>query len=250
MINLIRHLLRGTLLYGMASRCFHSAQNFISRATLLFSRTKYLPPIQPLGKYKSQFGQDYYLDKLGLLPGRGFFVEVGANHPVNNSNSHFLELELGWSGISIDGIDYGLLYEEHRPRTRFVHCLVDRNVGDADFFQVVDVDGWENQLSSMHDEALKHGRGVSARHTKVKTMPLSLIVEQSLDVDLCLIDVEGHELEVLESIDWTSMRPRILLIENNGQFYARGKLCGFMAKKGYRHFARIGSSDDIFVIEQ
>ena len=37
-------------------------------------------------------------------------------------------------------------------------------------------------------------------------------------IDLLMIDVEGHEISVLQSIDWKKHRPKVLLVENNGEF--------------------------------
>ncbi len=49
----------------------------------------------------SQFGEDALVwERFGRKPD-GFFVEVGANHPTELSNTWFLE-QRGWSGILIE----------------------------------------------------------------------------------------------------------------------------------------------------
>ncbi len=53
-------------------------------------------------KYYSQFGQDIFLDKIVFQGKReGFFIDIGANHPKNLSNTLFFE-ELGWKGIAFE----------------------------------------------------------------------------------------------------------------------------------------------------
>ena len=240
-------LLRGTCFYSTAASAFHVLKNFSMRFSLLFSDVKYLPPRKPEGNYKSQFGQDYYLEKFGLISKNGFFVEVGCNHPIFNSNSYYLEKHLLFSGVSIDGIDYSAEYSELRSKTKFLNILIDKHIGELDFYIVKNVDGWENQVSSIHRATLSMGKGFKADVKRLRTSPISAIEEINRPIDLCLIDVEGHELQVLDSINWTINAPSVVVVENNGEFYPRKKLVRYMTGRNYRHFARIGSSDDIFV---
>ena len=50
----------------------------------------------------SQSGQDRFVD--AILDGNrdGLFLDVGANHPVEISNTYELESELGWRGVLVD----------------------------------------------------------------------------------------------------------------------------------------------------
>lgn len=246
MIKFVRRILRGSALYPAAASAYHASNAALMQLKLAFSSVKYLPPTKKGGDFKSQYGQDYYLEKLGLLRPNGFFVEIGCNHPVFNSNSHYLEKKLGWSGVSIDGIDYSALYEAERPKTKFINVLISEEEGELDFYKVKDEDGWENQVSSVHKETLSCGKGFDADIVKVKAKPLAKIAEIDRPIDLCLIDVEGHEFSVLRSVDFQNSPPKIFVIENNRQFYSRESLVSFMAEKGYEHIARIGTSDDIF----
>ncbi len=246
MVRLARRFLKSSTLYPVAARLYHSVFANLMRLSLSFSSTQYLPPIQQGGYYKSQYGQDYYLEKLGLLVPNGFFVEVGCNHPVFNSNSHYLEKKLGWTGVSIDGIDYASLFESERPNTIFINVLISEEEGELDFFKVKNEDGWENQVSSVHKETLSKGKGFNAELVKVSALPMSKIKEIDRPIDLCLIDVEGHEFSVLRSVDFKDNPPKIFVIENNGQFYSRRSLVNFLTEKGYEHVARIGTADDIF----
>ena len=44
--------------------------------------------------------RDYFQDRRD-----GVFLDVGANHYMSESNTYFLEKELGWSGIAIDALE-------------------------------------------------------------------------------------------------------------------------------------------------
>ena len=86
----------------------------------------------------------------------------------------------------------------------------------------------------------------------VATIPLREVFssEGVTRIDYLSIDVEGHELQVLEGIDFDGVRIMVLTIESSG---GRGQRFGdpciqsFLKKKGLRYFARIAGMDDIFV---
>ena len=250
MLKVIRKFFRHTNYYNFAAHTYHYFKRVVMRTSLLLSKTRYLPPRQIGGDYKSQFGQDYYLEKLGLIGRGGVFLEVGCNHPITNSNSYYLEKNLNWSGISVDGVDFSDEYARERPRTEFFHCVIDLKEGETEFYQVHDVTGWETQISSLYLQNLDFGVGFTADKKIVRTLPLSFFQKKLQVIDLCLIDVEGHELSVLGSINWATLPPKIFIIENVGEFYPRYKVTNFMLEKGYRLLARIGTTDDIYVLNK
>ena len=243
----LRKVLAGKKIYQVLAKIYHFINDETMRLRLIFSSVKYLAPLKLGGNYKSQYGQDYYLEKLGLLVPKGFFVEIGCNHPIYNSNTYYLEKKLGWRGVSIDALDYSDLYRVERENTIFVNVVIDEKEDEVDFYRVKDVDGWENQVSSLHKQTLRMGKGFEAEVVKVNALPLSKIREITEEIDLCFIDVEGHEFSVLRSIDFRTRPPKIFVIENNGAYYPRRSLVSFLKERGYRHFARIGTADDIFV---
>lgn len=53
-------------------------------------------------KYHSQFGQDFFLDRI-VFNGKksGFFIDIGANHPEQLSNTLYFE-DLGWHGMAFE----------------------------------------------------------------------------------------------------------------------------------------------------
>ncbi len=50
--------------------------------------------------YFSQSGQDQFA--YNLSGDNGFYLEIGAHHPLINSNSYKLEVNCGWKGVSIE----------------------------------------------------------------------------------------------------------------------------------------------------
>jgi len=43
--------------------------------------------------------------------------------------------------------------------------------------------------------------------------------------------------------------PEVILIENNGHFFPRKKLQDYMINNGYKLYARIGITDDLYIKE-
>lgn len=56
-------------------------------------------------------------------------------------------------------------------------------------------------------------------------------------LDFITIDVEGHELEVLQGFDLKKYRPRIVIIEETSY---RSNVAQYMEEKGYIKFKRTG----------
>ena len=247
-VNLFRRLFsKSRLIYRMGADLYHRVL-YIYAFFICFRRgIPYIKPQGPSGEYKSQFGQDRALELLGLLvPEGGVFVEVGSNHPIKNSNSYYLESKCGYSGISVDPIDYGEFFRLHRPKTQFINVAIDSSKSSVILNLVEKNDGWEDQVSSLHDEVIAHGRGFQVQQVDVPAVTLASVCKNLSQIDLLLLDVEGHEVDVLKSLDWDRVYPEVVLTENTGEFYPRRRLEKFMLSKGYRLVARIGSSEDIY----
>src|SRR5262245_50831748 len=60
--------------------------------------------------------RDFFEDRRG-----GVFVDVGANHYQRDSNTYYLESQLGWSGLAIEPqTKFAADYRAQRPLTTFV----------------------------------------------------------------------------------------------------------------------------------
>ena len=74
--------------------------------------------------YNGQAQQDKFV--IHALQGkpRGYFVEIGSNHPTHSNNTYLLESKYDWKGIMVEYEPRFLpLYKEHRPRS--VHIIGD-----------------------------------------------------------------------------------------------------------------------------
>lgn len=170
-------------------------------------------------------------------------MEVGCNHPVADSNTNFLETVMNFSGVSIDAIDFSKEFQDLRPKTTFLRLLVSDEIKTLEFCHVLNAD----MMSSVNKEILEQDIGYETRIEKITTTAMSSIECALRPIDILFVDVEGHEFSVLKSLDWNIQSPRVICIENNGLYFPRATLVSYLVDKGYRHRARLGFSDDIFV---
>lgn len=144
---------------------------------------------------------------------KGFYVDVGANDPVQDSLTKAF-YDRGWSGINIEPVSEW--YEKLRlNRLRDVNLQVaagDRD-GDLPLFEIVGTG-----LSTTNaDYAKRHAedQGYEVRELVVPVQTLtSILLEHNVsDVHFLKIDVEGGEESVLKGLDLSDIRPWIILVE-------------------------------------
>ena len=96
---------------------------FLTRKLCIFQRESY-----------AQVGEDRILQ--ALCPKIGFYVEVGANHPLRCSNTFLLYLS-GWRGIAIDANESLIsLFKKIRPLDQSIHALVSNKVTEEEFVEL------------------------------------------------------------------------------------------------------------------
>jgi len=186
----------------------------------------------------SQEGEDLFLHRLLVDQPEGFYVDVGALHPVRFSNTYLL-YKKGWSGVNIDATPGAMeKFNRLRPRDINVECMIASDTTPQTYFQF-----GEPALNTMSEEMARkremQGFPVIAK-TVLHPRPLSAILEANMPankaIDVMSVDVEGLDLAVLESNDWQRFRPRIIiaeLLETRLADVAKSDIHAFLAARGY-----------------
>ena len=84
----------------------------------------------------------------------------------------------------------------------------------------------------------------------VPQVPLQKLLDKHSisDAIVLSIDVEGAEMEVLESIDFDRSTFKCILVENNhSSWFGSREIRAFLASKGYIYYARFWQLDDVFL---
>lgn len=144
----------------------------------------------------------------------GTYVDVGAHHPTALSNTCFF-YNRGWRGINIDASQESIaLFDQYRPHDVNLNVGIGSQGGNLEFHR------FECSLFDTFDSDMAHKWSKYSNKVRievVKCYPLSYILQKYLpdgsEIDLLSIDVEGLEIDVINSNNWDRYRPKIIVVE-------------------------------------
>lgn len=171
----------------------------------------------------AQNGEDVVLWRAlhAVTPGR--YVEVGANDPTSLSISKAF-YDRGWSGIAIEPVPaFAEAFRAARPRDIVVEAAItSEEVDEVVMHQIADTG-----LSTLKDEisAGHAGAGWPVTDITVPVRRLDAVLAEHLspgeDIHFLVIDTEGTERQVLETLDLARWRPWVMVIEATAPLTAR-----------------------------
>ena len=183
----------------------------------------------------SQTGEDRFLHFLLDVAEKGTYVDVGCNHPIQKSNTLRL-YQRGWQGICIDGNkDLTQLYEKLRPLDNVLCQIVSSEEKEVEF--IVAKENAVSTISKEHKEEWIGDRVERIEMMQSKTLT-SVLEEQNCpqDFELLSVDVEGHDYEVITSLDFKRFSPRFIICELHEKTIEEtmeNKIYQFLSKHGY-----------------
>ena len=194
----------------------------------------------------SQEGEDIVIDRFLDYQKRGFFVDIGAHHPIYLSNTYRFYLR-GWRGINVDAMPGSMkVFNKIRPHD----INIETPVSDKEEILTYHIFN-EPALNTFSEEEAKKKNGSGQykiiRTEKLKTYTLERILYMHLmpgkKIDFLTIDVEGMDLKVLTSNNWKKYRPTLVLIEsleNNNEInsVSLDPISLFMKQVGYNLVAK------------
>lgn len=185
----------------------------------------------------------------------GFFVELGANDGIRQSNTWWLEAEFGWRGVLVEPAlnRYFELVRNRGGGRNHLECaacvgfqyrepLLPLHYSDLETFRV---QGREHDDARLRKVARNLPEGEQQLLFGAAARPLQTILDESGApevIDFLSLDVEGGELEVLKGVDHARTRFRVALIESNDIFPIRSLL----EQHGYAYRGLISHHDHIF----
>lgn len=165
----------------------------------------------------SQEGEDILLDRLLAKEGTGFYVDIGAHHPKRFSNTQYFYMR-GWRGINIEPNPavFGLF-------RRMRHRDINLQLGVSDQPDELLYYEFDDPALNTFDESLMRERERCTSYKCIGTQivrvePLVTVLASNLptgqEIDFLTVDVEGFDLNVLRSNDWSRFRPRCVVSES------------------------------------
>ncbi len=176
----------------------------------------------------SQGGEDLILAKLFKYKPNGFFIDVGANDPVELNNT-YLFYKMGWTGLNFEPIpELAEKFKSKRSRDIVIPKAMSNFTGEANFVAGIK----EYQVnSSLLNVDLPKQSSIKVKVDKLENILNELKIKE---IDFISIDTEGTEVDVLEGLNLDKYRPRFILAEYNTASRANDKLSPYLINKGYQ----------------
>lgn len=195
----------------------------------------------------SQEGEDLFLNRIFADKREGFYVDIGAHHPKRFSNTYSF-YRRGWRGINIDAMPGSMrLFNEQRPED--INLEVGISVDNNKVLKYFIFN--EPGLNTFSEEVAKKNDGIYNRYyitdiLELKVERLDSILDAYLPknqhIDFFSIDVEGLDLQVLQSNNWEQYRPDIILVESDDspdiQAHINSEIAAFLNSVNYQFIGK------------
>ena len=229
--------------------------NFFKKIYIFLN--KYFSLNKTYKKSYSQGGMDLILQNIFKNKKKGFYVDVGCQHPIKNNNT-FLLHKRGWTGINVDLDKFSIdLFNYNRPND------VNINAAISDKEEIVNLYFYHHKspINTLNKNVTLFQKSKIESIKKIKTLSLNKILldAKCRRIDLLTIDVEGNEYKVLKNFDFTKYNPKIVVVEyldlnvkkweityNNFNNVKKSKIYSLMIKNNY-NFVNWVNGDLVFV---
>jgi FkbM family methyltransferase len=169
-------------------------------------------PLPPLS-YAQRF-EDFHLWRaLGDVQ-NGFYIDVGAGPPVYDNVSFAFYLA-GWRGLCVEpNPALAALGRAVRPRDHLYEGLCGAEAGEATLYLQREFHGLSTTVVE-HAHAAEKEVNRSAEAMTLPMTTLAALCEQHAPAtfEFLKVDVEGAEADVLRGADFSSFRPKIIVVE-------------------------------------
>lgn len=187
-----------------------------------------------------------------------YYVELGANDGVAQSNTLALELAFGWRGLLIEpiGSTFERLRKNRSHRRNFllraacVGVSYDSSTVEIIYSNLMSVPkGLDSDIidplahAQSGSQFLAKGDPVRVEVVPAMTLTTALqLAKAPARIGLVSLDVEGAELEVLRGLDFSEFVVDWMLIESRDP----SRISSYLRKKGFYLFSALTSHDFLF----
>ena len=158
-------------------------------------------------------GEDLAIQEHIKITEKGFYVDIGAHHPIQRNNTNLLFIN-GWVGINIDVNQFSIdLFNYLRPQDLNILTAISDKEGEVTFYYQKEF----SQLNTTDKKvANQHFHGVF-KERQVKSQSIQNILDNSKyknkKIDFLNIDIEGAEMKVLKSLNFEAYDPSVICVE-------------------------------------
>jgi len=204
----------------------------------------YRPKIFFPKKSYSTLGEDIFIDSFFKNKKNGFYLDVGAYHPIDGNNTYLLFKKKNWRGINIDVNPLSIeLFKKARKFDLNINAAISNKKGFVTLYFRKKI----NMLNTLSRKLAKiHFRNGFQEKT-IKSNTLNNILDRSKyknkKIDFFNLDVEGYELNVLKSINFKKYQPTLICVEihnheemynHNTDYIKRNPIHKYLLRKKYK----------------
>jgi len=190
------------------------------------------------------FINNYFKNKIG------FYVDVGAYHPLELSNTCLLHKK-GWGGINIDINSLSINYFNFlRPNDININIAASNK-------KTIKTIYYQKKKSPLNTLKIKQAKKMfigNIKKSKVKSETLTTIIDNTKfkgkKINFLNIDTEGSDLEILKKLNFKKYKPELICVElvdsfnPNSKIIKKNKIYKFLVNKKYKllwsgHFSHI-----------
>jgi len=177
----------------------------------------------------------------------GFYIDIGANDGISGSTTFWAE-QSGWKGICVEPQKtiFERLKQLRKTATLYNFAISDKTQNDIEFITFPERDFRSGIAVSMSESHIEEAKKLSSmQKTTIDTITFGDMMKDFPDVkhiDFISIDTEGHELQVLHSIDFEKYSFGLITIETEPQ----SESVKYIRNKGYKELL-VAESDILFV---
>ncbi|WP_080055439.1 FkbM family methyltransferase [Spirosoma aerolatum] len=164
----------------------------------------------------SQEGEDLVIDRFLKYQEEGFYIDIGAHHPMRFSNTYRFYLR-GWRGINIDAMPGSMkAFNEIKPNDINIEIPISAKTGIETFY-IFNETAFNTFSEANANRLIEEQKAILVETCQLQTQTLSKILDDYLPkgimIDFMSIDIEGLDLSVLKSNDWHRYKPKFILVE-------------------------------------
>lgn len=196
----------------------------------------------------SQAGEDQvirYLVNDCLQLNKPSYLEIGTHHPVFGNNTYYFYLR-GSRGVCIEPDPrFKKLNRRYRSKDVFIQAGIGlRNDKHSDFYVFPkEYSGW-NTFSKEEANKRKAETAIAYEVIQCELVTINDVIGTYFTAtpNIVSIDVEGLDLDILQSLDFDKYRPDIICVEsitfsNSNEQQKISEIANFMKGKNYFVFA-------------
>jgi FkbM family methyltransferase len=167
------------------------------------------------------------------------FIDIGAYHPAYSNNTFLMYLD-GSRGVLVEpNPAYTELLKDGRPEDTVLNIgigITDQT--EADFYVYDEYSQLNTFSKERADEHIrKYGPEVLKEVIKMPLVNINSVLEQNFEKapDIFSIDVEGLDLAILETLDFSRFRPVLFCVETGifGSTHVEEGISGLMQQHDY-----------------